>query len=154
MACSAAEPSVPAVAAVFGNTVQVGIPMPAALFGEAGLAVHLAIVGLHALLVPSLATTLVELDTARAGPSRGRARRRLARTLATTARHTVIHPVVLPVLAGLAWNAPGLPLPAVAAEILTTLGQAVVPLCLILIACRSPTTGFRARRARPRGCAR
>jgi predicted permease len=129
----AAEPSVRAVKAVFGNTAQVGIPMAAALFGEAGLAIHLAIVSLHALLVLSLATTLVELDNGRAGSARGTPRRSLARTLAATVRHTVVHPVVLPVLIGLAWNALRLPLPAVADEILVTLGQAVVPLCLILI---------------------
>src|SRR5690606_13402814 len=42
----AAAPSVRAISASFGNTVQVGIPMAAALFGEAGLAVHIAIVSL------------------------------------------------------------------------------------------------------------
>ena len=36
-------------------------------------------------------------------------------------------------LAGLAWNVSGLALPAFADEILATLGQAVVPLCLVLI---------------------
>lgn len=51
----------------------------------------------------------------------------------TTARRTLIHPVVLPVLAGLAWNLAGFGLPTVADEILQTLGQAVVPLCLVLI---------------------
>jgi predicted permease len=45
----------------------------------------------------------------------------------------VIHPVVLPVLAGLVWNVSGLALPALADEILATLGQAVVPVCLVLI---------------------
>jgi len=53
--------------------------------------------------------------------------------LLTTARNTLIHPVVLPVLAGLAWNLAGLPLPALLDEILSTLGTAVVPLCLVLI---------------------
>ena len=48
-------------------------------------------------------------------------------------RNTIVHPVVLPVLAGLAWNASGSSLPTVADEILQTLGQAVVPLCLVLI---------------------
>ncbi len=57
----------------------------------------------------------------------------LAATLVTTARRTLVHPVVLPVLAGMAWNVVGLPLPAVADELLLTLGQAVVPLCLVLI---------------------
>jgi predicted permease len=41
--------------------------------------------------------------------------------------------VILPVLAGLAWNLAGLPIPAFADEILATLGQAVVPVCLVLI---------------------
>ena len=128
-----AAPAVRAISAVFGNTVQIGIPMAAALFGEAGLAIHLAIVSLHALALLTLTTALVELDLARAQRRLGNADTHLARTLLATARHTVIHPVVLPVLIGLAWNALGLPVPAMADEILSTLGQAVVPLCLVLI---------------------
>ncbi|HEX7437919.1 MAG TPA: AEC family transporter, partial [Caldimonas sp.] len=58
---------------------------------------------------------------------------RLITTLRTTLRNTIVHPVVLPVLAGFAWNLSGQPLPAVADEILQTLGQAVVPVCLVLI---------------------
>ena len=57
----------------------------------------------------------------------------LGQTLLSTARNTIIHPVVLPVLIGLTWNGLGLPIPTVADEILQTLGQAVVPLCLVLI---------------------
>jgi malonate transporter and related proteins len=126
-----AAPAVRAIAAVFGNTVQVGIPMAAALFGETGLAIHLAIVSMHALVLLTLATAFVELDLARAQHALGQTR--LLRTLASTAHHTVVHPVVLPVLVGLSWNTLGLPIPAVADEILQTLGSAVVPLCLVLI---------------------
>jgi malonate transporter len=129
----AAVPSVRAISASFGNTVQVGIPMAAALFGETGLAIHLAIVSMHALVLLTLCTALVELDLARAQHALGDAPMHLGRTLLSTARNTVIHPVVLPVLIGLTWNALGLPLPLVADEILQTLGQAVVPLCLVLI---------------------
>ncbi|MGZ5236734.1 MAG: AEC family transporter [Caldimonas sp.] len=129
----AAEPSVRAITASFGNTVQVGIPLAAALFGETGLALHITIVSLHSLTLLTVLTALVELDLAheqrRADPGSAR----LARMLATTVRNTVIHPVILPVLAGLAWNASRAALPGVIDEILVTLGQAVVPLCLILI---------------------
>jgi malonate transporter len=129
----AAEPSVRAITAAFGNTVQIGIPLAAALYGETGLALHLTVVGLHSLTLLTISTAIVELDLAheqrRADPGNAR----LARTLALTARNTIIHPVVLPVLAGLAWNAAGAPLPAFADEVLATLGQAVVPLCLVLI---------------------
>lgn len=129
----AAVPSVRALAVVFGNTVQLGIPMVTALFGEAGLQIHLAIVSLHALLLLTLATTIVELDLARAHAAQGGAPHSLARTLLTTVRNTVIHPVVLPVLAGLAFNFAGASIPALADEMLLLLAQAVVPLCLVVI---------------------
>ncbi len=128
-----AAPSVRAISASFGNTVQVGIPMAAALFGEAGLAIHITIVSLHALVLLTLLTALVELDLARERRRQGTVETHLLATLATTARNTLIHPVVLPVMCGLVWNATGWPLPAVIDEILSTLGQAVVPLCLVLI---------------------
>ncbi|MFN3304180.1 MAG: AEC family transporter [Roseateles sp.] len=121
-------PSVKAITASFGNTLQVGLPVAAGVFGEQGLALHIAVISLHALCILSLLTTLVELDLARE-----RAAGNLAATLRQTVRNTVIHPVVLPVLAGLAWNATGWPLPAVADEALQSLGMAVVPLCLVLI---------------------
>jgi len=121
-------PSVRAITASFGNTLQVGLPVAAGVFGEKGLALHIAVVSLHALCILTLLTALVELDQARERSSGS-----LAATLLQTVRNTVIHPVVLPVLAGLAWNATGLPLPAVADEALQSLGTAVVPLCLTLI---------------------
>ena len=129
----AAFPSVRAITAVFGNSVQIGIPLAAALFGDTGLGIHVTLVSLHALVLLTVLTALVEIDLARArhraepGPSR------LWRMLGSTVRNTVIHPVVLPVLAGLACNAAGIALPALADEFLATLGQAVVPLCLVLI---------------------
>lgn len=121
-------PSVKAITAGFGNTLQVGLPVAAGVFGEQGLAIHIAVVSLHALTILTLLTALVELDVAR-----GREGGSLAATLAQTVRNTVIHPVVLPVLAGLGWNATGWPIPAVLDEVLLNLGTAVVPLCLTLI---------------------
>jgi malonate transporter len=128
-----AAPSVRAISATFGNSVQVGIPFAAALFGEAGLAIHVALVSLHALTLLTVLTALVELDLARERRTLGHSNAHLLKTLGRTMRNTIIHPVVLPVLAGLAWNFAGVPLPAIADEILATLAQAVVPLCLVLI---------------------
>jgi malonate transporter and related proteins len=128
-----AVPTVRAIAVAFGNTVQLGIPFSAALFGEAGLAIHIPLISLHALIILTLLTVLVELDLARDVGRGGGARPSLGQTLATTARNTLIHPVVLPVLAGLAWNLVGLPLPSLLDELLATLSTAVVPLCLVLI---------------------
>jgi predicted permease len=129
----AATPSVRAISATFGNTVQLGIPLATALFGEAGLSVHLAIVSLHALTLLTLVTALVELDLARDhARSRGVAQP-LAATLLATVRNTVIHPVVLPVLAGLVFNLGGWTLPALADETLLLLALAVVALGLVVI---------------------
>ena len=127
-----ADPAVRAVSLSFGNTVQVGLPFAAALFGQAGLQLHLAIVSLHALVLLSLITVLAEVDIAHAAARRGSAAA-LGSLLLTIARQTLIHPVVLPVLAGLAWHLTGWTLHPVADNMLQTLGQAGVPLCLVLI---------------------
>ena len=129
----AAAPSVRALSVSFGNTVQLGIPMATALFGVEGLAVHLAIVSLHALLLLTVATTLVELDLARAQTVHRGGEHSLSATLRTTVRNTVIHPVVLPVLVGLLFNLAGFRIPALADETLLLLAQAVVPVCLVVI---------------------
>ena len=117
-----------AITAVYGNAVQLGIPLVAALFGEAGLGLHLTLVSLHSLVLLSLLTLLVEHDLARTQSGVA-----LASTLRTVVRNTVVHPVVLPLLAGLACNALGLRLPTLIDELLAMLGTAVVPVCLVLI---------------------
>lgn len=137
-----ALPSVRAITASFGNTVQIGIPLAAALFGEAGLAIHITIVSLHALVLLTVLTTLVELDLARAAGIDS-----LRATLALTLRNTVIHPVVLPVVAGLLFNAAGGTLPAAVDEALQMLASAVVPVCLVLIGVSLATYGIGARSA-------
>ena len=140
----AAAPSVRAITATFGNSVQVGIPFAAALFGEAGLAIHVTLVSLHALVLLSVLTMLVELDLARARHSHAEPSA-LLQTLATTARNTVIHPVVLPVVAGLLWNTTGLGIHPIVDEGLLTLASAVVPVCLVLIGVTLAAYGVRGR---------
>ena len=119
-----------AISATFGNTLQIGIPVVAGVFGETGLGLLLTLISVHALVLLLVCTTLVELDLAReqAQPGGG-----LAPVLWGTLRNALIHPVVLPVLAGLLWNGLGLPLPGPLDEVLQLLGSAMVPLCLTLI---------------------
>ena len=127
-----AAPSVRTVTAGLGNTLQLGVPVAAAVFGETGLALHISIMSLHSLILLTLPTLLVEFDIGRARHDQDD-NGRLLRTLKTTVRNAVIHPAVSPVLAGLSWNAVGLPIPAVIDEVLALLGTAVSPLCLVLI---------------------
>ncbi|MCO1656517.1 AEC family transporter [Pseudonocardia humida] len=126
----AAGPSVRAITATFGNTVQLGIPIVLGLFGDPGLAVHVPITSLHAVILLTVLTVLVETDLSQRG---GADRPGVVGTALLTARRTVVHPVVLPVLLGLVVNVVGLPIPGPVDEVLGLLGQAVVPLCLVLI---------------------
>lgn len=140
---TADDPAAPATlttAASYGNAVQLGIPMAAALFGPAGLALHVALVSLHGLVLLTLLTVLAELDIARADRSAT-----LARTVRTTVRNAVIHPVTLPVLLGMAWNLAGIGLHAAVDEALALLASAVVPVCLVLIGLSLAQYGLRGR---------
>jgi predicted permease len=127
----AATPAARSMMASFGNTLQVGLPLVASLFGDAGLAIHVAIISLHALTLLTLATVLAEVDMARArhavvgGNVWG--------TVKQTVRNTLIHPVILPVVAGMCWNLLGLPVPQPMDEALQLLASGVVPLCLVMI---------------------
>lgn len=146
-----AAPAVRAISASFGNSVQIGIPLAAALFGEAGLGLHIALVSLHALVLLTVLTALVEVDLVRAqagaAASGSGLLQRLLPTLRQVVRNTIVHPVVLPVLAGLLWNLGGLGLHPVADEVLQTLGAAVVPLCLVLIGMTLAYYGLQGRAA-------
>ena len=76
-------PSVRALSVTFSNTVQLGIPVVAALFGTAGLAIHIAIISLQALVLLTTATVLAEHDL---GGGRS-----LGARLVQTVRRSVIH---------------------------------------------------------------
>lgn len=127
-------------AAVYGNAVQLGIPMSAALFGEAGLALHIALVSVHGLVLLSTLTVLAEIDIARAHRAST-----LAGTVRTALRNAVLHPVTLPVLLGMACNLAGLRLHPALDEALAMLATAVVPVCLVLIGMNLAQYGLRGR---------
>ncbi len=125
--------AVTALIVTFGNSVQLGIPVAAALFSEEGLALHVALVSLHALLLLLPATLLAELGRARGAGSDDTARHSAWRAVGQTLRATLLHPVLLPIIVGFAWNAAGFGMPGLLDEVLALLGAAVVPLCLVLI---------------------
>lgn len=133
-----AAPATRAIGATYGNAVQLGIPVAAALYGETGLGIHLALVSVHGLVLLTLLTVLVETDLARVDH-----RATWGSTLRSTVRHALIHPVVLPVLLGLAWNFTGLGLHPVVDQALQGLGAAVVPVCLVLIGASLQAYGLR-----------
>ena len=140
LAQGAAAPATFTVAATYGNSVQMGIPVAAALFGDPGVTLHITLTSLHGLLLLVLMTALAELDVARVGHTASR-----WATVRTTARQAVIHPVVLPLLMGMAWNATGFGLHPAVDEALLGLSRAVVPVCLLLIGVNLAQYGLRGR---------
>jgi malonate transporter len=118
-------PSVRGLSVTFSNTVQLGIPVITALFGTAGLTVHIAIISLQSLVLLTTATVLAENDLGAGRSWRSR--------VAQTVRRSIVHPVALPILLGLGFNATGLALPGVVDDVLATLGAAVIPLSLVTI---------------------
>jgi malonate transporter and related proteins len=122
-----AAPAIRGLTLSFSNTVQLGIPVVTALFGTAGLAIHIGVVSLQSLILLTIGTVMAETSLSRAS-SHG-----ASRVLLQTARRSVIHPVVLPILLGLAYHATGLGIPGPIDDVLAILGQAVVPVSLVTI---------------------
>lgn len=120
-----------ALAASFSNTVMIGIALVGLAYGEAGLVVLLTLVSLHALVLLTAGTVLLELAVAReAAAAEPRA---MWRTVLGAVRNAVIHPVPLPILAGLLFAQTGWSLPGVVDRPLQWLGQAFGPLALLLV---------------------
>jgi predicted permease len=123
--------TVRALSVTFGNTVQIGIPVVIAAFGEAGLAIHATIIAVHGLVMLTTATIMIEW--ARRDQSKRGSTNSITAVFLPIFKQTLIHPVILPVVAGFAWNLLKLPLGGPIEATLVTLAQAAVPLCLVLI---------------------
>lgn len=146
---AAAAPAARTTTAIYGNAVQLGIPLAAGLFGEAGLAIHLALVSLHSLIVLTCLTVIAESALVRAGRDRTDARQvSIWQAAGRTIGRSIWHPVVLPIVLGLLWNLLGMPYGKILDQILALLGAAALPMCLLLIGMTLAQYGWRAH-ARP-----
>jgi malonate transporter and related proteins len=127
-----------AFTASFSNTVLLGIPIVQLAFGQTGLAILLTIVALHALILLTLATVLIEVQQSRASGSAN-----LTTIALQTGRNALIHPVVLPIVLGLIWGALGWQLPQPIDATLKLLGQAGPPASLVLLGASLVDYGIR-----------
>ncbi len=124
------------VAASFSNTVQLGIPLTALAFGQAGLSLLLALIALHALTLITVASVVVEMGIAR------KTSQSVGASIAQTIKASVVHPVILPILAGLAGSYAGLTLPTWLDTALKYLADAAGPLCLVLLGAQLSHVSF------------
>lgn len=122
---------------VFGNTVMMGIPLIAAAYGQQGVAILVAILALHAMLLLGTATVVAEVAR-----NPGAAPLPLLRATATG---VLRNPIVMAVLAALVWSTLHLPVPAAARHTLELLGAAAPPVSLFCLG--ASLRGFSARGA-------
>lgn len=129
---------VTALTAVFSNMVMIGITLVELAYGKQGLVTLLTLVSVHALVLLTAATVVLELATAAAaGPGvASRGRERWWRVLATSGRAlkgALLHPIPLPIVCGLLFAQTGWALPAVVDKPLALLGAAFGPVSLVLV---------------------
>ena len=123
-----------ALAAIFSNTLMIGVPLVSLAYGEAGLVHLFTLISMHALVLLTFATVVLELLVARevAQAGTGEPPHMLA-TVAQAVKNAIIHPVPLPILAGLLYAQTGWGLHPVVAHPLKLLGDAFGPVALVLV---------------------
>ncbi|MBY0335796.1 MAG: AEC family transporter [Acetobacteraceae bacterium] len=122
---------------VFGNTVMMGIPLITAAYGQQGLAILIAILALHSMVLLGTATVVAEIAR-----NPGAAPLPLLRA---TAGGVLRNPIVMAVLAALVWSTLHLPVPGAARHTLELLGAAAPPVSLFCLG--ASLRGFSARGA-------
>lgn len=125
------------LACTFSNTVMIGIPLVGLAYGQAGMVVLLTLVSIHALVLLTAGTVLLEIVNANehAVTTSGltQARKRAWKTALLAAKSAVVHPVPLPILLGLAFAQTGLLIPQAIDKPLQWLGSAFGPMALLLV---------------------
>ena len=121
------------LAATFSNTVMIGIALVSLAYGEAGLVILLSLISLHALVLLTAGTVILELAVAREASTGGQGAGAMLRTVLGAVRNAVIHPVPLPIIAGLLYAQTGWAIPEVVDKPLQWLGNAFGPLALLLV---------------------
>lgn len=135
-----------ALSGVFSNMVMIGITLIELAYGKQGLVTLLTLVSVHALILLTAATVVLELAVARearSGSPDGRAPHLLATTWSAF-KSALIHPIPLPIISGLLFAQTGLSLPGVVDKPLQLLGSAFGPIALVLLGvtlARTPMAG-------------
>lgn len=119
-----------ALAGVFSNMVMIGITLVELAYGQAGLVTLLTLVSVHALILLTTATVVLELAVAHAGPMNARS---LLGTAGRAFAGALLHPIPLPIVCGLLFAQTGWSLPTMVDKPLVLLGSAFGPVSLVLV---------------------
>jgi predicted permease len=126
------------LAATFSNTVMIGIPLIGLAYGQAALVMLFTLISVHALILLTVATIVLEVMEARqaavAQAGEGATPKRpMLQTVLTAVKNGIIHPVPLPIILGLLFAQTGLVIPDVLDRPLQLLGNAFGPVALLLV---------------------
>jgi len=125
------------LAATFSNTVMIGIPLIGLAYGQAALVMLLTLISVHALILLTVATVVLEFVEARHLERTRQAHDAPARhgwqTVLTAIKNGIIHPVPLPIIVGMLFAQTGLVIPEVIDRPLQLLGNAFGPVALLLV---------------------
>ena len=125
--------SVMALAGIFSNTLMIGVPLVGLAYGQDGQVLLFTLISLHALILLSMATLVLELQVAREQAAQSGGAHSLWRTVGSAVRNSIIHPVPLPILVGIAYSFTGWGLHPLIDKPLVLLGNAFSPLALVLV---------------------
>ena len=123
-----------ALSGTFSNTVMIGIPLVGLAYGKDAQVLLFTLISLHALVLLTMATVVLELLQAREQVQAGDAapRHRLA-TIGMAIKNAVVHPVPMPIIAGLLFAQTGWAIPDIVDRPLLLLGNAFGPVALVLV---------------------
>ncbi|KAF1020459.1 MAG: hypothetical protein GAK30_02501 [Paracidovorax wautersii] len=131
------------LASTFSDTLMIGVPLIGLAFGEAGLVTLFALISVHAFIMLTLVTVVLEfvvvseenraLAAQGERPSKAVRIQRMALTVFKAARGSVLHPVPLPIICGLLYAQTGWSLPDVIDKPLQLLGNAFASMALVLV---------------------
>jgi predicted permease len=125
--------SVLALASIFSNTLMIGVPLVGLAYGQEGLVLLFTLISLHALVLLSAATLVLELQVAHEQAALSGEQRPIWRTVASAIRNAIIHPVPLPILVGLVYAQTDWGLHPIIDRPLALLGSAFGPIALVLV---------------------
>ena len=125
--------SVLALASIFSNTLMIGVPLVGLAYGESGQVLLFTLISLHALVLLTMATVVLELQMAYEQAAETGESRHMLKTVGMAIKNAVLHPVPLPILMGLIYAQTGWGLHPIVDKPLQLLGASFGPVALVLV---------------------
>ena len=122
-----------AVGGVFSNMVMIGITLVELANGKEALVTLLTLVSVHALILLTVSSVVLELVVAREARAGGERAPHVLETAWSAFKGALIHPIPLPIMSGLLFAQTGWTLPTVVDKPLQLLGSAFGPIALVLV---------------------